>query len=90
MHGGEKGAFALNDPRRREDAGDGLGFRRGYAIVWSGWDPDAPRAGGGLAVAVPSLANTRTIRDELVNGTRGPTRSGSARPPPAWTLQRRG
>jgi hypothetical protein len=72
MHAGEKGAFALNDPRTKADAGDGLVFRRGYTVVWSGWDPDAPRANGGLAMTVPVLATARTIRDELVNGTRGP------------------
>ena len=37
-----------NDPRALEDAGNALILRRGYTIVWSGWDPDAPRANGGL------------------------------------------
>ena len=35
---------AGNDPRTVEDAGNGLFLRRGYTIVWSGWDPDAPRS----------------------------------------------
>lgn len=39
-----------NDPRAAEDAGNGLILRRGYVIVWSGWDPDAPRANAGLAM----------------------------------------
>ena len=72
MHAPEKGSFSVNDPLTKEDAGDGLVFGRGYTVVWSGWDPDAPRANGGMAMTVPSLAKTRTIRDELVNGTRGP------------------
>ena len=36
-----------NDPRTREDAGTGLLFNLGYTFVWSGWDPDAPRANNG-------------------------------------------
>jgi hypothetical protein len=49
----------------------------GYTIVWSGWDPDAPRAGAGMAMrAVVAQEGghpiVRTIRDELVSGTRGP------------------
>jgi hypothetical protein len=67
---------AANDPKTAEDAGNGLFLRMGYTIVWSGWDPDAPRAGGGMAMKspVPQLTIVRTIRDELVNGTRGPQR----------------
>jgi hypothetical protein len=39
-----------NDPRALEDAGNGLLLRRGYVIVSSGWDPDAPRSNAGLAM----------------------------------------
>jgi hypothetical protein len=65
-----------NDPRAVEDAGNGLLLRRGYVIVSSGWDPDAPRANGGLAMKpVVAMNGTapimRVIRDELQNGTRG-------------------
>jgi len=68
-----------NDPRSRADAGNGLVFRRGYTIVWSGWGPDAPKAGGGMTMRVPVAQEAgrpivRTIRDELVNGTRAPMR----------------
>lgn len=66
-----------NDPKSLEDAGDGLVFRRGYTIVWSGWDADAPRANHGLAMHVPAIAKTRSIRDELVSGTRGPSSRAS-------------
>jgi hypothetical protein len=72
MHAPEKGSFSVNDPRTKEDAGDGLVFRRGYTIAWSGWDPDAPRANGGMAMRVPALDKSAAIRDELVSGTRGP------------------
>ena len=39
-----------NDPRKAEDAGDGMFFRDGYTFVWSGWDPEAPTRGNGLAM----------------------------------------
>jgi len=65
-----------NDPRTLEDAGNGLLFRRGYVVVSSGWDPDAPRANDGLAMKPVIATNggapiVRVIRDELQNGTRG-------------------
>jgi hypothetical protein len=68
-----------NDPRTIEDAGTGIFLRRGYTLVWSGWDPDAPRANNGLAMkAVIATDNgkpiVRIIRDELVSGTRGGVR----------------
>jgi hypothetical protein len=66
-----------NDPKSKEDAGDALVFRMGFTLVWSGWDPDAPRANHGMAMTVPiaeenGQAISRVIRDELVDGTRGP------------------
>jgi len=68
-----------NDPRTLEDAGTGLIFRRGYTIVWSGWDPGAPRTEGRLSMK-PVVATdegafiVRVIRDELLSGGRGPQR----------------
>ena len=68
-----------NDPRTLEDAGNGLFLRMGFTIVWSGWDPDAPRANNGMAMK-PVVATdggapiVRVIRDELTSGTRGPQR----------------
>ncbi len=68
-----------NDPRAIEDAGNGLLLRRGYVIVSSGWDPDAPRSNNGLAMKPVIAANggapiVRVIRDELQSGTRGAQR----------------
>lgn len=88
----QQAASANNDPKSAEDAGNGLLFRMRYTLVWSGWDPDAPRAGAGTAMR-PVVAQddgrtiVRTIRDELVSGTRGPRveafkLSYDARPPP--------
>ena len=70
-----QGSAANNEPRSLEDAGNGLFFRLGYTLAWSGWDPDAPRANNGMAMTVPvpqvdGMPVVRTIRDELVSGTR--------------------
>jgi hypothetical protein len=67
-----------NNPLTTADAGDGLFLRMGYTIVWTGWDADAPRTGGGMAIRVPVATTAsgatvvRVIRDELVSATRGP------------------
>jgi hypothetical protein len=64
-----------NDPRVAADVGDGLFFNQGYTFVWSGWDPDAPRSGNGLAMK-PVIATNggvailKRIREEFVSGTR--------------------
>lgn len=67
---------AVNDPKSLEDAGNRLFFEMGYTMVWTGWDPDAPRTNNGMAIRVPVATNqgqpiVQRIRDELVSGTRG-------------------
>jgi hypothetical protein len=69
---------AVNDPRTALDAGTALALKRGYTLVWSGWEADALRLNGGMAIDVPVAARggkpiIETVRDELVSGTRGPT-----------------
>jgi hypothetical protein len=64
-----------NDPRTSLDAGLGFTLGRGYTIVWSGWDPDAPRANNGLAARFPVATDdgkpiVRRIREEFEFGTR--------------------
>ena len=64
-----------NDPKTREDAGLGFCLGRGYSLVWSGWDPGAPRANSGLGAEFPAALDkgqplTRRIRDEFHFGTR--------------------
>src|SRR3984893_11912748 len=59
-----------NDPKTKEDAGLGFCLGRGYSLVWSGWDPGAPRANSGLGADFPpALENgkpiIRRIRDEF-------------------------
>jgi len=66
-----------NDPKTVKDAGLGFSLGRGYTIVWSGWDPDAPKANNGLTARLPvatedGAAIVRRIRDEIQIGTRGP------------------
>ena len=66
-----------NDPKTKEDAGLGFCLGRGYSLVWSGWDPGAPRANGGLGAEFPTaLENekpiTGRVRDEFHFGTRAP------------------
>ena len=64
-----------NDPKTKEDAGLGFCLGRGYSLVWSGWDPGAPRANGGLGAEFPAALDrgkplTQRIRDEFHIGTR--------------------
>ncbi|OFW97901.1 MAG: hypothetical protein A3D94_09050 [Alphaproteobacteria bacterium RIFCSPHIGHO2_12_FULL_66_14] len=70
------GPQGVNDPKTLADLGNGFPLRLGFTIVWSGWDPDAPRANMGLALTVPVATDNgepifQTVRDEFVSGTRG-------------------
>src|SRR5438105_15290292 len=69
--------IAVNDPKTVRDAGLGFLLGRGHSIVWSGWDPGAPRANNGLGADFPVAFDngkpiTGRIRDEFQAGTRGP------------------
>ena len=63
------GAPVNNDP---EGAGDGFLERRGYTIVWSGWQADVLPGGGRLTMRVPVARHpdgstiTGTVRAELI------------------------
>ena len=70
------GPQGVNDPKTLADVGNGFPLRLGYTIVWSGWDPDAPRGNMGLALTAPVATDkgqpiVKTVRDEFVSGTRG-------------------
>ncbi len=72
-----QGVQAVNDPKTATDAGTGLVLRRGYTLVWSGWEADALRQQGGMAIDVPVATRggqpiVELVRDELVSATRGP------------------
>ncbi len=69
-------AGTLDAVKEAKDAGNGLFLKLGYTILWTGWDPDAPKTNGGMVIKVPAAMAggapiVRTIRDELVSGTRG-------------------
>ena len=69
------GPQGVNDPKTLADLGNAFPLRRGYTIVWSGWDPDAPRANMGLALTAPVATDNgqpivQTVREEWVSGTR--------------------
>jgi hypothetical protein len=69
------GPQGINDPRTVAELGNGFPLRRGFILVWSGWDPDAPRANMGLALTAPIAADNgqpivQRVREEYVSGTR--------------------
>ena len=69
------GPQGVNDPKTLADLGNAFPLRLGYTIVWSGWDPDAPRANMGLVLTAPVATDNgrpivQTIREEWVSGTR--------------------
>ncbi|HZQ01236.1 MAG TPA: alpha/beta hydrolase domain-containing protein [Reyranella sp.] len=70
------GPQGINDPQKMADVGNGFPMRQGYTIVWSGWDPDAPRANLGLGLTAPVATDdgkpiVQIVHDEFVSGTRG-------------------
>jgi Alpha/beta hydrolase domain len=70
------GPQGVNDPKTMADVGNGFPLRQGYTIVWSGWDPDAPRANMGLGLSAPVATDdgkpiVKTVREEFCSGTRG-------------------
>ncbi len=65
-----------NQPQTAADIGNALPLRRGFTLVWCGWDPGAPRANGGLGLDAPIATNNgtpivRRIREEFISGSRG-------------------
>lgn len=65
---------AGNQPRTAAELGNALPLRRGFTLVWSGWDPAAPAATG-LSLDAPIATDNgkpiiRRIREEFVAGTR--------------------
>jgi hypothetical protein len=57
-------------PKTPDDLGNALPLRLGFSLLWTGWDPGAPKATG-LSLDVPAIEGvTRPIREEFVSGTR--------------------
>ncbi len=69
--------IAQNTPVEAAHFGNGFGLDRGHTLVWSGWDPDAPRDNGGMAMTSAVATNdgapiVQRIRHEFQIATRGP------------------
>ncbi|HXT79851.1 MAG TPA: alpha/beta hydrolase domain-containing protein [Acetobacteraceae bacterium] len=59
-----------NQPKTAADLGNALPLRRGFSLLWTGWDPGAPKATG-LSLDVPTIEGiAQRIREEFVSGTR--------------------
>ena len=73
-----------NDPKTAADAGNGFTLRRGYSLLWSGWDPGAPAANHALGARFPTATDRDgpirgRIRDEFHIGTRAPGKGDEVR-----------
>ncbi len=61
---------AGNQPASAADLGNALPLHLGFTLLWTGWDPGAPKTTG-LSLDVPVIDGlTRMIREEFVSGTR--------------------
>lgn len=61
----------LDGLRTAASVGLALPLRVGTTLVWSGWDPDAPRTEDRMRIDIPVLPGvTGTVRDEFIFGTR--------------------
>ena len=90
------GNASTNNPTTANDAGLAFTLRRGYTLVWSGWDSGAPRANNGMTARLPAALENgepivRRIRDEFHIGTRAPGEGDVVRLnyPAIWTDRRR-
>src|SRR5437763_876027 len=55
------------DPGAPTDAGDGFLMRRGYTVVWCGWQHDVPAVDGLMRIAVPEAQQAgRPVSDRLL------------------------
>jgi hypothetical protein len=59
-----------NKPQSAADLGNALPLRLGYTLIWTGWDPGAPKTTG-LSLETPAIDGmSQAIREEFVSGTR--------------------
>jgi hypothetical protein len=59
-----------NQPQKAAELGNALPLRMGFSLLWTGWDPGAPKATG-LSLEVPVAEGIiQPIREEFVSGTR--------------------
>src|SRR3984957_20379012 len=67
---------AGNQPAAVADVGNAVPLKRGFTLVWSGWDPGAPRANCGLGLDAPVATDggapiVQRIREDFISGSRG-------------------
>ncbi len=61
---------AGNQPASAADLGNALPLRLGFLLLWTGWDPNAPKSTG-LSLDVPVIDGVvQPVREEFVSGTR--------------------
>lgn len=65
-----------NDPVTAADAGDGFLLKRGFVVIWSGWDGELLPGGDRLQLQAPTATNngqpiTGKVRCELLPGDNG-------------------
>jgi hypothetical protein len=59
-----------NQPASAADLGNAMPLKHGFSMLWSGWDPGAPKTTG-LSLEVPVIDGiVQPIREEFVSGTR--------------------
>lgn len=59
-----------NQPDTAAELGNALPLRRGFSLLWTGWDPGAPKSTG-LSLEAPTVEGmTKNIREEFISGTR--------------------
>lgn len=67
-------APGTNDPKAPEDAGNGFLMRRGYTVVWSGWQGDILPGNSRMTVRVPRAGGVRgPMRAEFIAESPGVT-----------------
>jgi hypothetical protein len=63
---------AAGDPATDPDLGDGFLLRRGYTLVWVGWQFDVRRQNGAIGIQVPSATGVNSlVRAEFTPNERG-------------------
>jgi hypothetical protein len=65
----------INDPETADDAGNGFLMRKGYTVVWSGWQGDIVPGGGRMTFSPPTVSGiTGLAREEYIfDHTENPT-----------------
>lgn len=59
-----------NQPGTAAELGNALPLGLGFSLLWTGWDPGAPKPTG-LSLEAPAIEGmTKPIREEFVSGTR--------------------